>query len=327
MDTLSPHHIDHKIAVIIPCYKVRAHIEAVIKAIPEQVSAIYCVDDACPDQSRNFILENINDERVIVMSNPTNQGVGGAMVAGYERALADGATILVKIDGDGQMNPALIPHFVAPIINGECDYTKGNRFYNIDHVRAMPRWRIFGNAVLSFLTKLSSGYWPLFDPTNGYTAIHHKLLKNIPMEKLDKRYFFESDMLFRLNLLRAHVIDIPMEAVYGEEESNLKISKIIFPFLKSHFRNIFKRIIYNYFLRDFNIASLQILLGVPLLIFGVVFGVSQWVESAATQSEASAGTVMLSALPIIIGLQLILSFFNYDIENTPKTPIHPKLSS
>lgn len=313
-------HASHKIAVVIPCYKVREHIAKVVKEIPALVSSIYCVDDACPENSGAYISENLNDPRLKLLSHKKNQGVGGAVMTGYKQALEDGADIIVKVDGDGQMDPALIERFVRPIVAGQCDYTKGNRFYRIEDVRSMPGVRLFGNAVLSFMTKLSSGYWTLFDPTNGYTAIHARVLGDLPLDKISKRYFFESDMLFRLNTVRAVVWDIPMSAVYADEESNLNIRKIIWPFLKGHARNFGKRVFYNYFLRDFNIASVGVLLGLPLLLFGVLFGLVQWSASIASGHAASAGTVMLCALPIIVGMQLLLSFVNYDIQSVPDKP-------
>ena len=313
------------IAVVIPCYRVQKHILDVLEKIPDAVTNIYCVDDACPDKSGDIIEKEAKDKRIKVLRHKENQGVGGAMVTGYRAALEDKNEIIIKLDGDGQMDPRLIPQFIAPIQSGECDYTKGNRFYYIDNVKAMPPIRLFGNAVLSFMTKLSSGYWHLFDPTNGYTAIHANILKNMQLSKLDKRYFFEIDILFRLNLLRANVQDIPMKAVYEDEESNLEIKKIILPFLTKHIRNIFKRIVYNYFLRDFSVASVEIFLALPLIIFGFFFGISKWIESSVEGVASSAGTVMLSALPILVGIQFLLSFLNFDIGNTPKTPIHQKL--
>ncbi|MCE7887965.1 MAG: glycosyltransferase family 2 protein [Alphaproteobacteria bacterium PRO2] len=319
--------LPHKIAVVIPCYKVKNHIANVIAAIPDYVWRIYCVDDACPDGSGDLIRNTIRDPRLTLLAHDTNQGVGGAMVTGYKQALQDGAQIVVKIDGDGQMNPALIESFVRPILIGARDYTKGNRFYKVEDVRAMPGARLLGNGILSFMTKLSSGYWNLFDPNNGYTAIHAAILREMPLEKLSKRYFFESDFLFRLNTLRASVQDIPMSAIYGDEQSNLKISKIFFPFLAGHFRNLFKRIFYNYFLRDFNIASLELLLGITLLPFGIIFGIMQWHHSTVIGVEASPGTVMFSALPIILGVQFLLSFLQYDIESVPRASLHPRLQS
>lgn len=316
---------DQKIAVVIPCYRVRDNVLSVVQSIPSFVWKIYVVDDACPEGTGAYVTGQSGDARLHVLTHTVNEGVGGAVITGYRRAMEDGADIVVKIDGDGQMDPALISQFVRPIAEGKCDYTKGNRFYRVEDVRCMPGVRLFGNAVLSFLTKLSSGYWGLFDPTNGYTAIHAGVLKEIPLEKLAKRYFFESDLLFRLNIIRAVIEDVPMKAVYGDEESNLRIGQIICPFMGGHMRNFFKRIFYNYFLRDFSIASIEIILGAVLFVFGVAFGVTQWAESVATGTQASAGTVMLSALPIILGVQFILSFLQYDIQSVPKNILHNKI--
>ena len=310
------------VAVVIPCYRVTQHITEVIENIPEMVSAIYIIDDACPEKSGALVLEQVQDKRLSVIFHDKNQGVGGAVMTGYKAAIDDGHDVIVKVDGDGQMDPKLIPIFIAPILEGEADYTKGNRFFNLEEIRTMPKMRLFGNAVLSFLTKISSGYWNLFDPTNGFTAIHVDVAKLLPFNRISTRYFFETDMLFRLNTLRAVVFDIPMDAKYGDEESNLKISKIIGEFLFKHVRNFFKRIFYNYYLRDMSLASLELPLGVIAFNFGVIFGSYQWIQSWSAGYSSSAGTVMLSALPIIVGLQLILGFFHYDISSVPSRPIH-----
>lgn len=313
------------IAVVIPCYKVTRHVAAVIAAIGPEVSRIYCVDDACPEDSGGFITRTVADPRVRVLRNERNRGVGGAVMAGYAQAAADGCDIVVKVDGDGQMDPRLIPKFVAPILRGQADYTKGNRFYNLRDLGAMPRLRLFGNAVLSFLTKLSSGYWDMFDPTNGYTAIHAAVLRELPLDSIAERYFFESDMLFRLNTLRAVVVDIPMKAVYADEQSNMVISRLVGPFLARNLVNFAKRLAYNYYLRDFNLASLELAIGLPLLAAGTVFGAVRWVEGVEVGVAVSAGTVMLAALPIILGLQLLLAAFGYDVQAVPRQPIHPRL--
>lgn len=310
------------IAVVIPSYKVTNHILGVIEQIGAEVSRIYVVDDCCPDGTASFVENHCNDKRVTVIRQLENQGVGGAVMSGYDRAIADGADIIVKVDGDGQMDPDLIPAFVAPILAGEADYTKGNRFFYLEDVRAMPRVRLFGNAVLSFMTKLSSGYWDVLDPTNGYTAIHKEVAQHLPFNKISRRYFFETDMLFRLNTLRAVVVDIPMDAKYGDEVSNLKISKIIGEFLYKHLRNFCKRVFYNYYLRDMSLASIELPVGLALFLFGVVFGGYQWAHASSLGQEASAGTVMLSALPVLIGIQLILAFLGQDISAVPKRPFH-----
>jgi len=313
---------EYRIAVVIPCYKSSEHILEVLKQIPDMVDAIYCVDDGCPDKTGEHILNNSKDKRVQVLTHDQNRGVGGAMVTGYQQALKDGVDIIVKIDSDGQMDPAILPRFVEPIMHGRADYTKGNRFYSPDFLGGMPKIRLLGNAGLSFLNKFSSGYWQIFDPTNGYTAIHGEVLKLLPLDKISKGYFFESDMLFRLGTLRAVVMDIPQKAVYGSEESNLKVSKALLAFAYSHMRNFFKRIVYSYFVRDFHVASIEWVLGPALLLFSLVFGVAQWIDSVQNASNASAGTVMLAALPLIVGLQLTLSALHFDIQNQPKTPLH-----
>jgi len=310
-----------KVAVVIPCYKVRSHILKVIDSIGPEVCKIYIVDDCCPDGSGDFVAENCADPRVVILRNARNLGVGGAVLAGYRAAIQQDIDIIIKVDGDGQMDPRLIPDFMAPIADGEADYTKGNRFFDLEGVRSMPKMRLFGNAALSFMTKLSSGYWDLFDPTNGYTAIHVKVAKHLPFQKISNRYFFETDLLFRLNTLRAVVVDVPMRAQYGDEVSNLKISKVILEFFFKHFRNFSKRIFYNYYLRDMSIASIELVIGLLMFLFGSGFGTYHWINSAQEGITTPAGTVMISATSVIVGLQFILAFLAYDIASVPRRPL------
>jgi glycosyltransferase involved in cell wall biosynthesis len=314
------------IAVVIPSYRVSRHVLGVIASIGPEVSRIYVVDDKCPDGSGQLVREQCTDPRVTVLEHEVNQGVGGAVISGYRAAIADGARVIVKVDGDGQMDPALIPSFVAPILAGEADYTKGNRFFNLEQIRAMPPVRLFGNAVLSLLTKVSSGYWDLFDPTNGYTAIHADAARYLPFDKLSRRYFFETDMLFRLNTLGAVVVDVPMDAQYGDEVSNLKVSRVVTEFAAKHVRNFLKRLFYNYYLRNMSLASIELPLGVFLMSFGLVYGLAHWLSSARHQVATPAGTVMLAAVPLIMGVQLILAFLAYDIASVPRRPLHKKTS-
>lgn len=310
------------VAVVIPCYKVTRHILSVIEAIGPECSVIYVIDDKCPDQSGLLVQRECTDKRVRVLFRETNGGVGAAVITGYRQALADGADIMIKIDGDGQMDPALIKRFLAPIATGEADYTKGNRFYYLKSVMGMPRMRILGNAGLSFLTKLSTGYWNIFDPTNGYTAIHRDVLSVVDLEKVSPRYFFETDLLFRLNLVHGVVVDVPMDAKYADEVSNLRIAKVFFEFLGKHLRNFTKRIFYNYFLRDMSAASLELLFGLLLMLFGVVFSSYHWIHSSGLHVATPTGTVIIGALALLSGLQLLLAFITHDVENQPKRPIH-----
>lgn len=314
------------IAVVIPCYKVVPHVLNVIGRIGPEVSAIYAVDDHCPEGSGDHIERHNVDPRVKVIRHPVNLGVGGATMTGYQAAVADGHDILVKLDGDGQMRPEILSSFTQPIEEGVADYTKGNRFYDLTHIGRMPTARIFGNAVLSFMSKLSTGYWDIFDPTNGYTAVHAKVVSHLQLSKISTRYFFESDMLFRLNLMRCVVLDIPMDSQYGEEVSSLKIKSILGEFLKKHVQNTAKRIFYNYYLRDLSPASLNLALGAVLTSFGAIYGGFHWYASSTNNVLTPAGMVMVAALPLILGMQLLLAFLTQDMQSTPRLPIHRRLS-
>lgn len=316
-----------RIAVAIPCYKVTQHVLGVIATIGPEVEAIYAVDDACPDGSGRFIETNNTDPRVRVLYNPENRGVGGAIVTAYKAAMADSMDIVVKIDGDGQMDPTLLPLFVRPLLRGQADYTKGNRFFRPESVQGMPPVRLFGNAVLSFLTKLSCGYWNVMDPTNGYTAVRTCVLAELPLDKLERRYFFETDMLFRLNTVRAVVKDIPMDSVYADEESNLKVGKVLPEFLRKHASRLWRRYVYNYLVRDFNVGTLYSLSGLLFVLLGALFGGWHWFVSSSTHQPATSGTVMLAALPIFIGIQCLIAFLHYDVSNLPTEPLSLSLET
>ena len=314
-----------KIAVVIPAYKVLKHIDSVLEGIPSSVSYVFVIDDACPEKSGQHVLATNNDPRVKVLFHEVNQGVGGAVMTGYEAALQTDAQVVVKVDGDGQMDLTQLDRLVAPILQGKADYTKGNHFNSVEALEAMPRLRIFGNAVLSFMNKFASGYWRITDPTNGYTAIHSQVLRDLKFVKIAKRYFFESDLLFRLSLLRAVVQDIPMNAIYADEESNLKISRIVGKFLWGNVKNFAKRVFYQYYLREWSTASFELPLGFFLTLFGFVTAFITWLDSFHRDTPAPAGTVMISALPLIVGIQLLLAFINSDVESEPRFPRHINL--
>jgi glycosyltransferase involved in cell wall biosynthesis len=317
----------HFVAVVVPCYRVSRQILDLLSRIGPECSSIFVVDDACPEGSGRIVETRCRDPRVKVIYHAQNLGVGGAVMTGYRAALGIGARVIVKLDGDGQMDPRLLGHFVAPILAGEADYTKGNRFYDLRNLGDMPPLRIFGNALLSFLAKLSTGYWNVFDPTNGYTAVHASVIGRLPLERISARYFFETDMLFRLNTIRAVVRDIPMDARYGDEESSLRISRVSGEFLVKHLRNFAKRVFYSYFLRDFSIASLELCAGSALALFGILFGSYQWAISVQQDRVATTGTVMLAALPLLVGVQYLLAFLSFDTRSMPSEPIHPRIAA
>ena len=310
-----------RVAVVMPCYRVAAQVLGVISRIGPEVALIYVVDDACPEGSGDLVRQACDDPRVRVVMRAENGGVGAAMVTGYEAALADGADIVVKIDGDGQMDPALIGHFVRPLAAGDADYAKGNRFYDIEMLQGMPKLRLVGNAALSLVCKIASGYWNLMDPTNGYTAIHRTALASLPLDKLDRGYFFESDMLFRLYTLRAVVLDVPMRARYGDESSSLRVGPILRQFPPKYVGRTLKRVFYAYLLRDFNAGSLQLALGAIALLGGSAYGIARWASSAHLGIPATPGEVMLAALPVLIGVELLIGALNFDVQNVPREPL------
>jgi glycosyltransferase involved in cell wall biosynthesis len=314
-----------RVAVVVPCYRCKDQVLRVLQGLGPEVWRVFVVDDACPEGTGPWVRAQISDARVLVIDHPSNQGVGAAVTTGYAAALQAGADIVVKIDGDGQMDPSLVPRFIEPIALGRADYTKGNRFFTLRSLKDMPGIRLLGNAGLSFLAKLSTGYWSLFDVTNGYTAIHARLLPYMELDKVSRRYFFETDMLFRLGTLRAAVVDVPMEAVYADERSNLRIWRVFPEFVWKNLVNLGKRLAYNYFLRDMSVASIELLAGSVLLLFGVVFGLSTWSSALATGIPTPLGTIMLAALPTLVGLQMLLAFIGHDVAQQPKAAVHPLL--
>lgn len=309
------------VAVVIPCFKVKRHITGVLAGIVGLAEQIYVVDDCCPEATGRFVEGSCSDPSVKVLYHDSNQGVGGAVMTGYRQALSDGHQVVVKMDGDGQMDPNYLSSLVAPLLSGAADYAKGNRFFDIYSLKSMPSVRLIGNASLSFIMKAASGYWEIMDPTNGYTALHRAALERLPLDRLDPRYFFECDMLFRLSTIRAVVQDVPMPAIYGDETSSLKVGRVLLDFPVRFLTRIIKRFFYMYILRDFNIGSIEALAGLAMLVFGTVFGVWHWVESAYTGKLTSTGTVMIAVLPVILGVQFLLSAVGYDIANRPSAPL------
>ncbi len=306
---------DKLISVVIPTYKVINHIEYVVNNLPDFIDNIIVVDDKCPQNSSSLVKDM---DKVVVVCHEVNQGVGAAVISGYKKAIELKSDIVVKIDGDGQMDSNYIDTLISPLIEDKADYSKGNRFNDFNALKSMPKVRLFGNSVLSFMVKVSSGYWNMMDPTNGFTAITAKAINGLNLDMLAKRYFFETDMLINLNLENCVVKDISIPAKYEDEDSNLSISKVIMTFPPKMLRGLSKRIFYKYFIYDFNMASIYLILGLPMFIFGVIFGSYRWFIAIIENSENSAGTVMLAVLPIILGVQFLLQAISIDINNVPR---------
>jgi len=315
-----------RIGVVIPCYKAKSKILEVLAGLGPEVNDIIVVDDACPENTGNFVRQNCKDLRVKVHVLNENSGVGGATVAGLKLAYRAGSEIIVKIDSDNQMDPRLIPGFTDVIAQQKADYAKGNRFFSPRSLQGMPLLRIAGNAGLSFLNKLATGYWQVMDPTNGFFAIHRNLLPFLDLDRLEKRYFFESDLLFRLGSIRALVTDIPIWSRYADEKSGLSELRALFTFPPKLLKRTMKRLVYRYLLRDFNIATVLFLIGSLLIFFGLIFGSYQWVAAVDEARTASSGTVMVAALPTLLGIQMWLSAILYDVTSGPQQTLYPSLA-
>ena len=308
---------DHRIAVVVPAYNEARHIAQVVAEIPAYVDYILVVDDCSVDET-SAVVESRKEAPVVILRTPKNLGVGGATMLGYEKALALECDIAVKMDGDGQMSSEHLHLLLDAIVEQGYAYAKGNRFLAGESLASMPRHRLFGNVILTFLNKLASGYWHVFDPQNGYTAISADALRLLDFRSIDRRYFFENDMLIALNFHNARVADVAIPARYGDERSRLNPfgAAIKFPFL--FLPRFWRRIYQKYVLRDFSPIALFLFLGLLLCAWGVGFGAYHWILSVMTNHVASTGTVMLAVLPLILGFQLILQAIVLDIQQTPK---------
>jgi glycosyltransferase involved in cell wall biosynthesis len=316
----------YNIAVIVPCYRVEREIQSVLQGIPKYIKHVIVVDDASPDSTADLVTASAKkDKHITLIRHEKNHGVGGAMVTGFRKALELGAQIVVKVDGDGQMDTTQMPELITPLIQGQADYTKGNRFRDFQSLQQMPLIRRVGNMGLGFLSKAATGYWNLFDPTNGFVAIRSEVLAQLLLSRIDKTYYFETSMLANLYLLGAVVKDIPMPARYQSEVSNMLIHRILFQFPFKLFGTFVKRILLKNFIYDFTMASVYTLAGVPLLLFGLIFGITKWIQYASLNIPAPTGTVMLPTLSVLLSIQLLLSAIEIDLRSVPKEPLSSPL--
>lgn len=310
-----------RIAVVIPAYRASQHIAAVVAGIPSFVQSIVVVDDACPERSGDLAAAT-GDARVVVVHHEHNRGVGGAMVSGYTRAFDDGAEIAVKMDADDQMDPQHLAALLEPVLAGKADYSKANRFLHLLELDQMPVKRRIGNVGLSFFSKLASGYWHVFDPTNGFTALHRLAFERMQKSKLARGYYFESSMLVELGIANAVVRDVAVPARYGIENSNLSLTKTLLAFPFSLTRSFLRRVWIQHFVRDFGLCATFGLLALGLLTFGLSFGIYNWIYFARVEpGGAPLGTIMLSTLSIILGVQAALQALTMDVSSGPTTPL------
>ena len=304
------------VAVVIPCYRVADRIAAVVRSIPARYGPIVCVDDASPDDVAGA-LDALDDPRVVIVRHRCNRGVGGAVKTGWAEALARGADVVVKMDGDGQMRGEDLDALVAPVLDGSADLAKGNRFVDHRALRAMPRTRLIGNAALSFAVKAVSGYWNMLDPTNGFVAVRGDVLRGLDHAVLADRYFFETSLLVESNIARARVADVALPARYGDEPSSLRIGTVARTFPRMLTTALARRFYWRYLIEEFGVVSMSVLLGAPMVLCGATFGAWRWAQSVRTGVPATAGTVFVAALPIILGVQLLLVALVLDVLASP----------
>lgn len=309
-----------KIAVVIPYYNAPKEILSVISKVPEYIHHIIIVDDKSPSPlPKEAIEKRIHPKATLYfLENTVNLGVGGATKRGFGEAMEIGAEIVIKVDADDQMDLGFIPDLLDPLIANKSEVAKGNRFRDLKALKSMPIVRRIGNLGLSFLIKSATGYWHNFDPTNGFFALKTDILKKLDFSKLANRYYFETSLLSQLYFEKTAIKDIPMPAIYGEEKSSMKIWQMPFVFGARLTSTFIKRIVKEYFLYDFNIGSVYLLFGFPLFMFGLIFGISEWIYYANINTFAPTGTIMIVTLSIILGFQLILQAIQYDIINAPK---------
>lgn len=316
----------YRIAAVVPAYRVEREVEAVLCDIPPYIQHVIVVDDASPDHTAETVTRlAATDRRIVLLRYEHNLGVGGAMVTGFRHALKLGAQVVVKIDGDGQMDLSRLPDLLTPLLLGKADYAKGNRFRDFAALRQMPLSRRIGNMGLAFLSKAATGYWNIFDPTNGFVAIRSEALAQLPLDQIDPTYYFETSMLANLYLLGAVVKDVPMPARYKGEISSLSIRRVLFEFPGKLIATLVRRLALKYFIYDFSMVTVYLVTGLPLLLFGVIFGAVKWIHYAGENIPAPTGTVILPTLCVLLGIQLLLSAIESDLRAVPREPLSEPL--
>jgi dolichol-phosphate mannosyltransferase len=303
--------------VVIPAHNEELHIASVVDGLPDFVDHVIVVDDASTDGTSAAARSSAR--RPTVLRHERNEGVGAAVIDGYVKALELGAEIVGRLDGDGQMDPAELSHLLDPLVSGSAGFAKGNRFKLGRIPETMPFTRKVGNISLTFLTKLASGYWHLFDPQNGYSAITADAIGTLDMAYLRRcGYFFENGLLIELNSAEVPAVDVPTSTIYGEETSGLNIGKILVTFPLKLVAGMFRRVFQRYVIRDFSPVAVFLLSGTVLFGGGFIWGVIAWARSSATGIVSPVGSVMLAALPLLAGFELLLQALVLDINGSPR---------
>ena len=301
---------------VLPAYNESRHLASVVRGVPKWIEGILIVDDASTDETLS-VAHALDDARVTVLHHEKNQGVGGAMVTGFRAALDLDYDVVVKIDADDQMDTREVCTLVAPIEQGLAEYVKGNRFRQTGRPQSMPRHRWFGSVALSFMTKVASGYWHVFDSQCGFVAITSSTLRHLKLDGLARDYFFENDMLIRLNVVDARVVDVSTAALYSDESSHVRVGRVLMTFPLRLIRGFAWRFLKRHVVKDFGLIALLTLAGGLLVVFGLVFGIVQWILTASAGEVATTGTVMMAVLPLILGVQMLLQALSIEVQSSP----------
>ena len=307
-----------RVVGVIPTYRAATTIRTVVNRVLTVVDAVVVVDDCCPDHS-SALLDA--DSRICVVDHERNRGVGAAMKTGIERALAWGADYVVKVDADDQMDTEFVPQMIDILEQyPDIDLVKGNRFADPATLRTMPVARLMGNAGLTLMVKFSSGYWTIVDPTNGFIALRAEAIRDTDLSRLSDRYFFETDLLCTFGLRRRVIAELEMPAIYhSESSSSLSIPRVLFSFPPKLFVRFLRRLLINYLVVEMNVGSLCGLIGLPLLVFSVIFGAEEWAVSVSSGITRPTGTIILALLLFMIGFQLSLQALLYDVQSSTRT--------
>jgi glycosyltransferase involved in cell wall biosynthesis len=304
-----------RVAVVVPAHDEERLIGETLRGIPDFVDRVYVVDDASTDGTAQQA-RAVGDPRVDVISHEVNGGVGAAIVSGYRRALSDGVDVVCVMAADNQMDPAELGGLVGPVARGETDYTKANRLFTGEAWQVIPRARYLGNAVLSFLTKIASGYWHVADSQAGYTALSRAALARLDLDRIYPRYGFPNDMLVHLNVAGARVRDVPSRPIYGVGEgSGIRIRKVVPRISWLLFKGFWWRLREKYVIRDFHPLVFFYVLGALMTALGLVLGLVVAVSRLAFGNEITTPTIVLVALLLISGTQFTLFAMWFDQES------------
>jgi len=303
------------VCVVVPAHNEEKLIATTLRTMPAFVDHIFVVDDLSSDATAAEAAA-VGDPRVSIIRHAVNTGVGGAIISGHKRVMDVGGDISVVMAGDAQMDPAYLGALLDPIVEDGYGFTKANRFFGRESFSGMPAHRVFGNVMLSFLTKVASGYWNLFDPQNGYTAIRRDVLDVLPLDKISPRYQFENDLLINLSILGVRAKDVPIPAIYGAEVSGIRLTRVIPSITALLFKGFWQRIWWKYVLWSFSPIALLLFMGLFMLLFGSAWGVFATVEAIGSHSP-TAGTVLLAVGPAMTGIYLLVQALVLDIQATP----------